>query len=695
MRGEHVHIEGGVQALRVLPHPRKPDTVRTRPVDVGLAEPIGPARVERPGHDDLDEAVPAQQTAGRREQLGVPLRPNEPPDGAHHDIRVSDAELTSYSSPDLRRLRMKPSQVDPIAQESKLLPRNPEARQSVEVLLVLDELDVAECGRRALRHVDGQPSGRPVACLRVQAVLRIDDQRHACGASRDPADNTRLRIVGVHYVRAESPEQPVQLEQADQILVRGDRAGRVAQRVVGDPVGFQPGGVATWSRRGMDFVPCIAKRAQLRAQEELEAYIGGGDVQEPGRCSLPRPGSFRPSEEVRPMLQRLDRVDPGGRIMVEMALATSRLGESGSSTSETANRVAIAVTAAKTESPLRLPMKPLAAEDFDELLRLAERHRILGALAEAVHDGLLPVEDRQHEAVSARHRVWAVHCLQAERLLCQAHKSLQTLGLELRVLKGPALARIAYDDPAWRVFSDVDILVPSYQLDDAVGTLISELGAVPAVAQIRPGFDREFGKDVTVRVEGLELDVHRTFVSGPFGLTARLDRLFEDRTPIDIGSCRLSALGSADLFLHACFEAALGDYPLRLGALRDLVAVHARVPVDGREIAEVARSWRASAVVRRAARLACEVLELDPRHGLQRFSDLDVPRMESWLLRAYLTPARSYTRPLASVIVIPGVGARVRYALALAFPSREYLRGRAWTYRGHVRRAAHRLRGRQ
>ncbi|MBA3621797.1 MAG: hypothetical protein H0W51_05695 [Euzebyales bacterium] len=45
--------------------------------------------------------------------------------------------------------------------------------------------------------------------------------------------------------------------------------------------------------------------------------------------------------------------------------------------------------------------------------------------------------------------------------------------------------------------------------------------------QLRPGFDRRFGKGAPLRRdEGWELDLHRTFVMGPFGLTVDLDGLF-------------------------------------------------------------------------------------------------------------------------------------------------------------------------
>ena len=56
-------------------------------------------------------------------------------------------------------------------------------------------------------------------------------------------------------------------------------------------------------------------------------------------------------------------------------------------------------------------------------------------------------------------------------------------------------------------------------------------------------------------------------------------------------------------FLHACYNAALGDYPLRLCSLRDVAMAGVRLDGDFDSVADLAREWKATAVVRRAADL--------------------------------------------------------------------------------------------
>ncbi len=355
-------------------------------------------------------------------------------------------------------------------------------------------------------------------------------------------------------------------------------------------------------------------------------------------------------------------------------------------------QLAVALAGAPLGDTTRLVPEPLAEDDFMALLRLCEDHRLLGTLADAVENGRVAVDDGQLDSLTQRYLVWLSNSLEVERLLLRVAECCAQAGIEMRVLKGAALARLAYPDPSSRVFADLDLLIPATRFDDAVRLAVDELGGTQSIVELRPGFDREFGKDATVLVGRVELDLHRTFVTGPFGLTIPLDDLFTDSTPLVIGGRTFSALGPTALLMHAFYNAALGDYPVRLCSLRDLMLLSERPEADFRQIRVWARQWRAAAVVQRGAALVVETLGLPGSHGLWQLAGLDVPRRERWALASYLTPARSYSRPLASLLVIPGVRARMRLAGALVRPSAAYLHSRGWTERSHIRRAVARFR---
>ncbi|MDC1302055.1 nucleotidyltransferase family protein [bacterium] len=195
-----------------------------------------------------------------------------------------------------------------------------------------------------------------------------------------------------------------------------------------------------------------------------------------------------------------------------------------------------------------------------------------------------------------------------------------------------------------------------------------------------------------MRLGEFELDLHRTFVTGPFGLTIDLDELFASRTEINIGTRPLLALSAEHQFLHACYNVALGDYPVRLCSVRDLLLCLQHLDVDLDKIVAIAARWNGTAVVQRAAAVAIETVGAQVAAGFIELHALTVPRREQWLMGSYLTTARSYSRPLASLAVIPGLRPRLRYARAIVAPSAEYLKSRGWTASSHLQRALRRLR---
>ncbi len=358
-------------------------------------------------------------------------------------------------------------------------------------------------------------------------------------------------------------------------------------------------------------------------------------------------------------------------------------------------RMAVALTLAGAGVGDLAPVaaEPLGDGEFQELLLLCESHRLLGALADAVETVRLPVTAAQRSRLGETYLVWLSHSVEVERLLGRVGECYERAGIPMRVLKGVALAHLVYADASSRVFADLDLLVPGSRFDEAVALARDELGGEQSMAELRPGFDREFGKDATLKVGRVELDLHRTFVTGAFGLTIPLDDLFAGARPLQVGGQVLLALDSMTMLIHACYNVALGDLPVRLCALRDLLLLFAEPDVDLDRVVSLAQAWRGTAVIQRAAELAVETLSLPRTHPLWALAALPVPRRERWALRSYLSPARSYSRPLASLLVIPGVRARVRYVRALVRPSAAYLASRGWTEASHRRRAVDRLRG--
>lgn len=330
-----------------------------------------------------------------------------------------------------------------------------------------------------------------------------------------------------------------------------------------------------------------------------------------------------------------------------------------------------------------------------DLLDQAKRHRVTGLVAGAVADGALVIDDESFDRVADQHESWCAHVLSVERLTVNVADAFDEAGVTFRLFKGSALAHGVYADPGRRLFADVDLVVPSDQFERATAVVESRFDGYRALPELRAGFDREFGKENLVRVGRLEVDIHRTIAPGPVGLAIPLAELFEGASgSIEVGGRTLPTLPPMAEFMQVCINAAIGDYPPRLLSLRDVAEVVARLDPDPAELEATARRWRSLAAVRRAVLLAWNELNLTPSRLPRWASTVRPPRLDQLLLRSYLTPARSYTRPAASLLVIPGIRPRARFVRAIVRPQPAYFEARGWSQASHARRAVDRLRRR-
>jgi hypothetical protein len=335
-----------------------------------------------------------------------------------------------------------------------------------------------------------------------------------------------------------------------------------------------------------------------------------------------------------------------------------------------------------------LPAQPLDDATWQAVLEQAHGDRVAPLVAGAVVAGALPASaDQRVQAVAAHEQAMRL-CVLLERTLLETADLLDEAGIDHRVLKGPAVARLDYPDPAWRAYGDIDLLVASTDYDRALAVL-QGAGARRRYTEVRPGFDRRWGKGAClVAADGAELDVHRTFVAGPFGLTVDLGELFATRATVTIGGRELPTLDRTNRFLHACFHASLGDRIARLVALRDVAQLVIATDLDRDEVLDRAARWRADAVVARAVRVAWSRLGLAPSPWLDWADEQRPDRFQSRALRAYTAPSRSYaTQVVAGVAAVPSITEKVAYVRALLLAESGHLARRDGSYRRRLQRA--------
>lgn len=342
-----------------------------------------------------------------------------------------------------------------------------------------------------------------------------------------------------------------------------------------------------------------------------------------------------------------------------------------------------------------MPREPVEPSVWPEFLIRVAQQRMVGLLATAIINEAFPITDLQRAAVADLETQVAVASLILERLLLDVAARFDYDRIDFRVLKGSAVAHNDYPDPSLRSFGDVDLLVRPTDFGRAVFAL-EAMGGRRVVPELRPDFDRRFGKGAVVGMpDDLEIDLHRTFVAGALGMTIDLDALFATATPFTLGDRKLLALATEERFVHACIHAAL-EHQVRRHSLRDVAQMASTGGLDAARVVGLAEDWRCRAVVARAISLAWETLDLDDvvplsNWGLRYRSH---PR-ERRLLDAYLGGDGSYTRrALSALFVIQRPRDKLAYARALLFPQQRHLDARNSGRVGHVLRGVNHLRGR-
>ncbi len=325
-----------------------------------------------------------------------------------------------------------------------------------------------------------------------------------------------------------------------------------------------------------------------------------------------------------------------------------------------------------------LPREPLDDESWTSLLAAARTHRLTGLLRAAMDQGALPATEAQLHQARATHRSIMLRVLSLEQELVAVVDLLAGSEIETRVLKGSAVAHLDYPQPALRSFIDLDILLRPADFDAAVRVLTAA-GFVRTLAEPRPGFDRRFDKGTTLRSPaGYGLDLHRTFVLGPWGVLVDLGELWDGGEKFVVGGRTIRALSRPNRFLHACYHAALGDWPLRLGSLRDVAEMLPAAEQDARVLLRRAAHWGVDAVVAAAVADTLRLLGIATIGELSSWARRYVPsrRDQAWLALHTHADKTFAAQALATLRVLPRVRDKAAYVRALVLPDARYTTGR-------------------
>lgn len=327
-------------------------------------------------------------------------------------------------------------------------------------------------------------------------------------------------------------------------------------------------------------------------------------------------------------------------------------------------------------APVRIG-PPLDDGAWDSLLLSVRGERLAGVLDRAVADGALEATPEQGEAAEAVAAQSLRSVLQLERLLLAVAERLRRDGVSFRVLKGPAVARLDEPDPALRHYADLDLLVRSESLEDALSSL-AMLGYHRDLPERRAGFDRRFAKEVSLANElGRELDLHRSLALGSIGLAVDLSALWVSSDHFSLGGQSFPALDAEGRFIHACITTMLGDERPRLVAVRDVARISASHDLRPERLRHLAPQGRGAAVVSAALGRCRSTLGVEVTGAAAAaFADTAASRWEKVALRAYRSQGGTNTLELLSgALAVRGTD-RLAYLRALVLPDAAYLAAR-------------------
>jgi Uncharacterised nucleotidyltransferase len=282
------------------------------------------------------------------------------------------------------------------------------------------------------------------------------------------------------------------------------------------------------------------------------------------------------------------------------------------------------------------PDAALPAEAWSVVRDECQIHGLTGLLVGAVAGGELPVTDTQLAAAAELEVDLTRARMQAERNVLEVTQWFDEAGVEVRLLKGLALATLDYPDRQWRPTGDVDLLVRGDQLARATDVLVDRGGELMEPDPV-PGYGAVVGKGAPVRMSSppTEVDLHRLLVWGPLGVRLPPAELWATSRVFRLADRDLVTLGLEETLLHTAYHLLIGGTPRAL-SVRDVAQLLSRPELDPERVLVLADRWGATAVLATAITMATGQLELVDRGPLTRWaSGHRISRRDALWLRTH------------------------------------------------------------
>jgi hypothetical protein len=262
-------------------------------------------------------------------------------------------------------------------------------------------------------------------------------------------------------------------------------------------------------------------------------------------------------------------------------------------------------------APDEYPARPLGERAWALVHSRARAGNVVGLLGAAVESSRLPVDSTQRTTMVAdTAAVRALAKTADERLIdvAQVLEGTSRQRGDVVVLESLALAHTSYDDPSWRDYYGVDLLVPPGRLDASVAALVAAGATHPDPAIDAPAVSRHTAGRSLVWTDGGPVVLHGALCTGPYGQRIDAVRLRENLDSFSLGGHEMAALGREERLVHSCLGAVLAGPAPTPAQLRDIAQlVHDRhLDLDAAVL--IAEAWRCDTVLAAGVRLAADAI---------------------------------------------------------------------------------------
>lgn len=197
----------------------------------------------------------------------------------------------------------------------------------------------------------------------------------------------------------------------------------------------------------------------------------------------------------------------------------------------------------------------LGATEWDLLIRQARKANLLASLYVLLHErnllATVPVRPREH--LDWSHAVAQRHVLAVRQEVSLIRQALQACGVPVILLKGAAYVMAQLPSAHGRLFSDIDILVPKYMLDQVEAALMLHGWA----ATHHDAYDQRYYRTWMHELPPMRhicrmtvIDVHHAIVPETAPVHPDPAKLRAAARPIE-GQSGLLTLAPADMVLHS------------------------------------------------------------------------------------------------------------------------------------------------